>query len=294
MSQTSPTPFDLRPGAVLRERYQIRRAFRQGGMSTTFEVTDTREGGRRELQVFPAATFDDREQAHEFARSLAPWREIEHPLVLRVREVEAYDDGTILFVTDFPRGEALRDRLKRDGRESAAVARGVGIALLEGLRAIHERGLVHGDVKPSTVWIDDDGGDLRPALIDGGITFGLWTAKHLGDKTALIGTPYYAPIEQFGGDPPNVQSDLYNVATVLYEIVTGVVPWTGRTFLEIFQSKLEKAPPMMRERAPSVDVPEEFEEAVRGGLMADRNARYRSADEFLDALRACAGSGGTR
>lgn len=288
MSQTSPSPFDLRPGTVLRERYELVRPFRQGGMSTTFEVTDGREGVRRELQVFPAALFEGREQAHEFARSLAHWREIEHPAVLRVREVEAYDDGTILLVTDFPRGEALRDRLKRDGREPAATARAVGIALLEGLCAIHERGQIHGDVKPSTVWVDDEGGDLRPVLTDGGITLGLWSAKHLGDKTALIGTPFYAPIEQFGGDPPNVQSDLYNVATVLYELVTGVVPWSGRSFLEIFQAKLEKAPPTMRERAPSVEVPEDFEDAVRGGLMADRHERYASADEFLDALRACA------
>ena len=102
----------------------------------------------------------------------------------------------------------------------------------------------------------------------------------------MIGTPFYAPVEQFGGDSPNVQSDVYNAATVLYELAAGVLPWSGRTILEIFQAKLEKAPPSIASRAPGVQVSARLEAAIAGGLMADWRARYRSAAEFRAALQA--------
>src|SRR6185295_19899496 len=109
-------------------------------------------------------------------------------------------------------------------------------------------GLVHGDIKPSTIYVDAKSKKLGPQLVDGGITPGLWNAKHLGERTALIGTPFYAPVEQFGGESPDVQSDVYNVATVLFEMATGVLPWKGKSFLEVFQAKLQKTPPSMKAR----------------------------------------------
>ena len=131
--------------------------------------------------------------------------------------------------------------------------------------------------------------DLVCAMVSGvpgGITSGLWESKHLGDKTALIGTPFYAPVEQFGGDSPDVRSDVYNVATVLYELCTGVVPWPGKSFLEVFQSKLQSRPPRMTERAPGVNVPAALEEAIVGGLIAEARDRYASAEEFAQQLEA--------
>jgi serine/threonine-protein kinase len=115
---------------------------------------------------------------------------------------------------------------------------------------------------------------------------GLWSAKHLGDKTALIGTPYYAPVEQFGGEAPDISSDIYNVATVLYELATGVVPWPGKSFLEIFQAKLAPTPTPMRERVPGCEVPASLEEVIKGGLLTDRRERYTDAGTFRDLLAA--------
>ncbi len=283
MSEKSPSPFELRAGTILRERYEIKRPHRQGGMATTFEVDDRVAGVRREMQVFPPGLFEDPGQGCEFAELMRAWKSIDAPAVLQVREVELYDDGMLLLVTDFPPGKSLREVLKERERLAPAAAREIGLALLGGLEAIHAAGQVHGDIKPQTIRVDATRVQ-HPVLVDGGITLGLWSAKHLGDKTALIGTPFYAPVEQFGGDPPDVQSDIYNVATVLFELVTGVVPWPGSNFLQIFQAKLEKAPPSMRTRAPLVDVPAGFEEAVRGGLMTDRRERYATAAEFLARL----------
>lgn len=275
--------FDLAPGKLFQERYKIRRANRQGGMSATFEVEDTRDGETRELQVLPAALFESVQQSSEFAHTISGWKAVRAPAVLATHDVHTVEDGTIVLVTDLPAGKSLREWKQQHGTMSPAQLSDIGSQLLEGLTAIHAAGLVHGDIKPHTVFIES-GKKPHVMLVDGGITPALWSAKHLGDKTALIGTPFYAPVEQFGGESPDVQSDIYNLATVLFELVTGVIPWAGKTFLDVFQSKLAKSPPSMRSRAPKVVVPPELEQAIAGGLMTDKKERYKSAEEFRAKL----------
>ena len=284
MSTKSLSLFDLAPGKVLLDRYKISGAHRHGGMSTAFEAADLKGKGSCELQLFPSALFEEKKQAAEFARSMMSWMEVESAHVTRAREVHALDDGTILLVTDLPPRTSLKEWRGTKALDAGAAVE-IGLQLCEGLGAIHAQKLVHGDIKPHTVHIDD-GKKPKILLVDGGITPGLWSAKHLGDKTALIGTPFYAPIEQFGGEAPDVQSDIYNVATVLFELVTGVLPWKGKSFLDVFQEKLQKTPPAMAARAPKVDVPKELEAAIASGLMADKRERCKSAEEFAKRLKA--------
>ncbi len=280
--------FDLAPGKVFHDRYKIVRAHRQGGMSATFEVDDSTSGSKRELQMFPAALFESVKQSAEFGQTISQWKKVRSSAVLTLHDVHAVEDGTIALVTDMPPGSSLREWQQKNGTMPPAMLSEVAGQLLEGLAAIHAAGLVHGDIKPNTVYI---GVSKKPhvMLVDGGITPALWSAKHLGDKTALIGTPFYAPVEQFGGESPDVQSDIYNVATVLFELVTGVIPWAGKSFLDVFQSKLAKTPPTMKSRAPKVQVPEALEHAIAGGLMADKKERYKSAEEFRSKLAVAKG-----
>jgi serine/threonine protein kinase len=276
--------FDLIPGKVLADRYKIVRPNRHDGMSTTFAVEDLEAKAERELQVFPASLFEGREQSRDFASVMKRWTKVEARTVLKAYSVEDLEDGTILFVTDLPPAKSLRDHVKEKAPLPSAEVVKIGLELLDGLTAIHAAELVHGDVKPNTIRVRDAKGHVE--LIDGGITAALWSAKHLGDKTALIGTPFYAPIEQFGGESPDVQSDVYNLACVLYELATGVLPWKGKSFLDVFQEKLQGEPPPMKSRAPKVSVSPALESAIRGGLMADRRERYGDAAPFRSALAA--------
>ncbi len=278
------TIYDLSPGTRVAERYVIVASHRQGGLSTAFEVTDETSGARLELQLFPATLFERDGESLEFEAFMMPWKNVESDSVIRVQEVVHIDDSTLALVTEYPEGEPLRSRFQSKGPFDAATCISLGCELLSGLTAIHGCSLVHGDIKPSNIWIRGGGDDARATLVDGGITPGLWTAKDLGDKTALIGTPYYAPIEQFGGDSPNVQSDIYNVAVVLFECLTGVLPWPGHSFLEVFQAKLDKRPPSMAKRAPEIEVDPALEKAIVTGCLADRHERYPTAQAFLDAL----------
>jgi serine/threonine-protein kinase len=283
------TLFDLAPGKVLLDRYKIDGTSRHGGMSTAFEAQDQQSKGPCELQLFPAALFENKQQAAEFAQSMVGWLKVDSAHVQSTREVHVLDDGTILLVSGLPPKASLKDWRGDKVLDGRAVVE-LGTQLCDALSAIHAAKLVHGDLKPHTVHVDDKK-KPRAVLVDGGITPGMWTAKHLGDKTALIGTPFYAPVEQFGGESPDVQSDVYNLATVLYEVATGVLPWKGKSFLEVFQAKLQKTPPAMKSRAPKVEVAKELEAAIAGGLMADKGARYRTAGDFKTALESAAKKG---
>ncbi|MCP3915453.1 MAG: serine/threonine protein kinase [bacterium] len=276
--------FDLVPGKVLIDRYEILRAHRQGGMSAVFAVEDKENGERRELQAFTQGLFANREQAAEFADRLQAWTTIEADSIARLHDLRVLDDGTVLFVSDFPPGQSMRswlgDQARMEEGEVVRIARGI----LEGLGTVHAAGLVHGDIKPASIYFQP--GDGRGVLVDGGITPGLWSAKHLGTRTALIGTPYYAPLEQFTGDSPDETSDLYNLATVMYELLTGSLPWSGRSYVEVFQSKMQKEPPKMSLREPGVEVTPEIESAISRGLRAERSERYGTARAFLEELEA--------
>jgi len=277
------TLYDLSPGTRVAGRYTIVGPHRQGGLATVFEVRGE-DGERLEMQVFPTQLFSKAGEAREFSVFLEPWTAVDSPSVLRVREVLQVQRSFLAMFTDFPAGEPLRSRFKGRGRLGEDEVIQLARHCLEGLVEIHANSLVHGDVKPATIFVTGEGSELRATLVDGGITPGLWTAKDLGEKTALIGTPYYAPVEQFGGDSPSEGSDMYNLATVLFECLTGVLPWPGTSFLEVFQAKLDKRPPSMKARNPDVDVDEDLERVVVKGCLADRRTRYADAREFLTAI----------
>jgi serine/threonine-protein kinase len=275
------TTYDLVNGKTLAERYTIAGVRRQSGFAAVYEASDG-DGGACEVSLFPSGLFDQPEQSEQFRARLLMWKQIACPNVLAVREVVPVAGG-LLLVTELPEGEPLRERLDAVKRFTPAEVVALGTQLCEGLARIHAAGLVHGDIKPRTIHVAGRGSALTGVLVDGGVTPSLWSAKGLGEKTALIGTPYYAPVEQFGGDAPDVRSDVYNVATVLYECITGVLPWAGKSFLEIFQAKL-KDPLSMRSRGKEIEVDDELDSVVRHGCFADRRRRYGSAAEFKAAL----------
>jgi eukaryotic-like serine/threonine-protein kinase len=286
MSSDAFSLFDLAPGRLVAGRFHVVRAHRHSGISTAFEAREEPDGAPCELIVFSGALFEGPAQAEEYRRSWEPWMRLKSPHVQTIREALTPSPTTLVLVCDPPPGDSLRAWLKEHGRMELAPALALGDQLLEAVEEIHEVGLVHGDIKPQTTYVEGPPrAEPHTTLVDGGITGGLWSAKHLGERTALIGTPLYAPVEQFGGDAPDVRSDVYNVATLLFEVLTGVLPWPGKSLLEVFQAKLDRAAPSMRRRAPEVEVPEAVERAVVKGLMADRNERYASAAEFRQALR---------
>ncbi len=272
--------FDLAPDKVLLDRYRILSPHRENGMSAAFRVMDESTSEERELQAFPASLFENSKQADSFGEALRDWADIQSDAIVSPEEVEVFEDGAVVIVTPFPEGTALRDAFEEKGRFSAQEVLALGASLLEGLEICHAAGVAHGDIKPTTIFMGASG----PRLVDCGVTPGLWAAKHLGTRTALIGTPYYAPIEQFGGDCPDARSDVYNLATVMYELLAGAMPWRGRSYIEVFQSKMQPEAPSMRSIAPDIEVDRGLEAAIATALRGKRMERHESAAAFRSSL----------
>lgn len=286
MTDSMPLADALSPGRVVADRFELIEPHRQGGLSVAFVASDRERGDRCEVQAFTAGLFEGGEQAYEFARSLEDWTKLASARVAVVRDVIVEGPSAFL-AADLPRGASLRDLLDRtdDGASEVGRVVEIGVELARALEEIHAAGLVHGDVKPSAVFVDGP----HVMLVDGGTTPSLWTAKHLGERTALIGTPYYAPIEQFGGEAPTAGSDVYNLCTLLFELATGVQPFAGSSFLEVFQSKLASEPPTFEQRRPGLGGRRSLEEVVRRGLFADAKLRYASARKLRAALEVLGG-----
>ena len=279
---TSLSLFDLKPGKVLLDRYKIQQPHREGNISATFAVEDAEDGSSKELQVFHAGLFEGPDQGAQFAERIEGWQSVTVEGIAHLHSVEALDDGAVLLLTSFPDGPSLRTWLKEGSPMSSVEVVQLGKRMLGALQAVHAHGLIHGDIKPSSIHLPTDGGGAF--LVDAGITPAMWAAKHLGTRTALIGTPFYAPIEQFTGDSPDELSDLYNLSTVMYELLTGVLPWSGTGYIEVFQSKMQPRPPAMSQRAPGVEIPRELEEVIATGLSANRRERHPDAASFLEQL----------
>lgn len=273
--------FDIKPGTAIASRYRVEAVHRQGGLSTAYHVRTLDGDESRELQIFPSELFEGPDQKEDFAERMGAWRRLDHPAVLRVHECLELGSHEAV-VTDLPTGPSLRSALNDEKRLDPAHIVTIAKQLLSGLAEIHAAGQIHGDIKPYTIHLDGD----RACFVDGGVTTALWTAKDLGDKTMLIGTPFYAPLEQFSGESPTVDSDLYNLASVLFECLAGVLPWKGRSFLQVFQAKMDKTPPSVERVAPGLTVPHALESVISRGCTAVKKERYPSATEFLAAFEA--------
>ena len=285
MPQDTFSLFDLAPGQLLGGRFRVVRSLRQSSISTALEAREEPGGEQRELIVFSGGLFESPAQMEEYRDSWQPWIRLASPHVQDILSAEVLSRSALMLVCAPVRGQSLRTWLKEHGRMPLSDCLTLGDQLLAALEEIHAAGLVHGDVKPQAIFLERPArGAPHATLVDGGITAGLWSAKHLGERTALIGTPFYAPVEQFGGEAPDELSDIYNVATVLFECLTGVLPWPGKSLLEVFQAKLDKSAPSMRRLAREAEVPDEIERAVVKGLMAERVQRYASAAQFRRAL----------
>ena len=277
--------FELREGATLIERYRIDQALAHGPLSARFTVTELESDETLALEVFMSGLFEGHGQAAFFADRVRAFGKVSSPIALATRRIEVTAAGDVLRFSEQPQSSDLRSRIADEGHLSRKQALAMGIALLEGVSAWHSHGFAHGDIKPSNLFVDDQG--VRAS--EGGVTAALWRAQHMGARTSLIGTPFYAPLEQFSGEVPGPGSDLYAIGTVLYEALSGALPWAGKGFIEVFQSKMADNPPPIESRAKNLRVGEALEDVIRQSIRARREDRFQDAEEFLEALRKAGG-----
>ena len=262
---------------VLADRYELGPVLGQGGMARVHQGVDRQLDRRVAIKVL-APPFDrDDEFVERFRREARAAAGLSHPNIVAVFD-SGSDDGTHFIVTELVEGETLADRL-RDGPMPPPDAVAVAADIARALAAAHALGLIHRDIKPGNVMLLPDG---RVKVVDFGIAraAGSDTLTHTG---VVLGSTAYLSPEQAGGQPVDERADLYSLGCVLYEMLTGRVPFRADTpIATMYRHVNEDAPP------PSTIAPvqPELEDVVLRCLEKDPKRRFASAAELEAALLA--------
>ena len=259
--------------------FELVRKIGQGGMGEVWLANQVSLDRNVAVKVLPRTLASQENFIERFQREAKAAASLVHPNVI---QIYAYgiDEGTPYFAMEYVEGEDLQQRMRSvqqlDVREIVEVMLGVGAAL----RAAHEKGLIHRDIKPSNVMIDRNG---VVKVMD----FGLAKATSGGSKSLthaglIMGTPNYLSPEQGRGDPLDGRSDLYSLGVVMYELLTGTLPFRADTPAGLIFKHVYEPPPSPQEIRP--DVPPFLVEVTLKLLEKDPDDRYKDAAEFMADL----------
>jgi len=268
---------DSRHGEVIGERYQLLGMVGAGGMGTVYRARDIELDEEVALKMLRREVAGDPALVERFRREVKLARRISHRNVARTFDIGEHQ-GDKFLTMEFVDGESLATELARSGRLSLARTLDLVEAMCAGLDAAHAAGVVHRDLKPENVLIGRDG---RVVISDFGIARGL----EAGDGHTLggvSGTPAYMAPEQVEGAAVDARADLYALGVILYQMVTGQLPFTGVSAFVIASARLNQPPPDPRLLRP--DLPAVLADAILRLLARDPAARFASAGEVAAIL----------
>src|SRR6266513_2891745 len=258
-------------GTVFDGRYRIVRKLGTGGMANVYLAEDQELGRRVAIKVLDDRHASDDQFVERFRREAKAAAALSHPNIVSIYD-RGETDGTYYIAMEYLDGPNLKE-LVRQGTPSIRTAITYGREILSALRIAHRRGLVHRDIKPHNILIDAEG---RLKVTDFGIARS--GPSQMTEAGSIIGTAQYLSPEQARGAPVDQRSDLYSVGVVLYELLTGAVPFTGSTPLEIAMKHLSEVPKPPSRLRP--DVPPDLDRVVLRALAKNPDERYQNAPEM--------------
>ena len=273
----------FQPGQVVGDRYRVVRKIGGGGMADVYLCEDLTLGRRVAIKVLLQRYLNDATFVERFRREAKAAAGLNHTNLVSI-----YDwgevEGTYYIVMEYVEGETLKDVIRRRGRLGGNDAVAVSLQLLAAVEYAHRAGIVHRDIKPQNVMIDR-GGIVK--VMD----FGIARAGDSGmtEAGSILGTAQYLAPEQAKGHPVDERSDLYSVGVVLYEMLTGTVPFKGDSAVTVALKHVREMPPEPAQLVPGM--PYTLNQIVLKAMAKDPADRYQSAAEFARDLRA-AKSGG--
>jgi len=249
----------LNPGELVGARYRVVRLLGRGGMGEVYEVEDCHLGRRVALKTVAITLSDDAKALARLEREVQLASRIRHPNVCRIDGLLTFDCGSFVSM-ELLAGESLRDRFDRVGRMEVADVAELLPQILAGLGAAHAAGIVHRDLKPDNVMICPAAGERleRVVLTDFGLARTLAVGPGLPQLTTnrhhLLGSPaYLAPEQIMPGARIGATADIYALGVMLFELLTGTLPFEGRTPLETALLRLNEPARSVREPVPGID-----------------------------------------
>jgi TolB-like protein/tRNA A-37 threonylcarbamoyl transferase component Bud32 len=274
---------------ALSSRYTLERELGRGATAIVYLARDLKHDRPVALKILRAEVAAEL-GVQRFLQEIKLAAQLHHPHILPL-----YDSGTVTvpegtrdgpprpyYVMPYLEGESLRERLGREGKLTLPDALRIAREIADALDSAHRHNIVHRDIKPENVLLDEG----HAVVADFGIARAI-TAAGDGRTTGtgvVVGTPAYMSPEQVSGEELDGRSDVYSLGCVLFELLTGEPPYTGRSSLAIIARRLSEPVPRVRARRP--EVPEAVDDAVRRALAEAREDRFASAAAFSEALAA--------
>ena len=272
----------LQPGEMIEGKYRIVRRLGQGGMGSVYEGENARIHRKVAIKVLHSAVASKADVVQRFEREAQAAGRIGSEHIVEVLDLGSLPSGERFMVMEYLDGESLEDRIQRKKRLSPHECAPIVHQLLEGLASAHEAGIVHRDLKPDNVYLVTARKNQRDfvKVLDFGVSkFNAIDTEMSMTKTgAVVGTPYYMSPEQARGAKIDHRTDLYSVGVVIYQAITGGVPFKAASFNElVFKIALE-APDPAELVVPNLD--QNFAAIIAKAMIRDAPMRFQSAREF--------------
>jgi len=268
---------ELTTGSAFADRYQIIEELGRGGMGRVYKAQDTEIKEKIALKLIKPEISSDKKTIERFQNELKLARKISHRNVCRMHDL-GKSEGNYFITMEYVDGENLKGMIRMMGQLSSGKAISIAKQVCEGLSEAHRIGVVHRDLKPSNIMIDKDG---NAKIMDFGIARSL-TGKGITGVGVMIGTPEYMSPEQVESKEIDQRSDIYSLGVILYEMVTGQVPFEGDTPYSIGVKHKSEVPRNPKDINPQIS--DDLNRMILKCLEKEKEKRYQSAGELRSEL----------
>ena len=267
-------------GQKISDRYQIIKSIGEGGMANVYLAYDTILERNVAVKVLRGDLANDEKFVRRFQREALQASSLSHPNIVEVYDV-GEDNGEYYIVMEYVEGKHLKGLLKKRGKLTIPEVVDIMIQVTSGLTVAHDSYIIHRDIKPQNIMILDNG---LVKLTDFGIALAM-NSTQLTQTNSVMGSVHYLPPEGASGKGATLQSDIYSLGILMYELLTGKLPFRGETAVEIALKQLKEPMPSIRKEIP--DIPESIENIILRATAKNPKNRYADAREMHDDLLTC-------
>lgn len=275
-------------GRILNGKYRVLSELGSGSMGTVYLGEHVALKKKIALKVLHRELQIGDEPLQRFQREGIAAGQITHANVIQIFDFDRTEDGTSYLAMEYVEGENLKDLIAREGALGTDVALTIVRQLLSTLIEAHKHGVVHRDLKPENLMVvTGQGEDVTLKVLDFGLSKLVDRPLDASLQTMsgrVMGTPLYMAPEQWRGEEVDQRSDLYSVALILYEMLTGHQPFRGGNMTETLMRSTTEAPPSVLDHVSKHPVPVDLDGILRQGMAKERDDRYQNASEMLAAL----------
>ncbi|MGE5180697.1 MAG: protein kinase domain-containing protein [Acidobacteriota bacterium] len=288
-SQEEPSP-ELDVGSEIDGRYRIVELIGEGGMGKVYLAEHVEIGKRVALKVLHPSYSRMPDLVERFRREARAASKIGHPNIVDVTDSGSTADGSVYFVMEYLEGVELGSVIEREGAIDVARALRIGGQISRALAAAHREGIIHRDLKPENIYLITRGGEADVVKV---LDFGIAKTteaeaareRRLTSPGMAMGTPEYMAPEQAAGRAADARTDIYSLGAIMYEMVTGVPPYSGDNFMEILTKKATQDPPPPIQIRP--ELPQQVSDLVQQSMSRDPDVRPQTMEALEYELNKC-------